>query len=263
MGPHSKASQISVDPISPRGRSSTTSTHAATTEFFSVPQARPTPRSGVTFLRRAAQPNSFAAFSSTVLKPRVLEMSQPELEGIDAGGRRQLVHERLAGEVVGGGAQAPVGALGQGRVGADGGDPGVRDRVRRVEGRPAGVDAGEVPGDERRPRRSGRPGTRSRAAGRQYAQVNSSSRVQLHRDRLARRRGRDAPPRRRPRRCASRRSRRPCRARSRGRARRGTPSSSARACCARKGPSQPAQTVSRSSLHSATAARGSIGACWM
>ena len=44
---------------------------------------------------------------------------------------------------------------------------------------------------------------------------------------------------------------------------RGMPSASDRICCARKGPSHPAQTVRRSPLHSATAARGSIGACWM
>ena len=65
MGPHSKASQISATSMRPFERSSLTSTQAATTESFSVPQARPTPRSGVTCLRRALQPNSFAALSST------------------------------------------------------------------------------------------------------------------------------------------------------------------------------------------------------
>ena len=86
-----------------------------------------------------AQPNSFAAFSSTARSRAVLEVGQPELEGIGAGGRRQLVHEGLAGEVVGGGPQAPIGALGQGGVRAHGGDPHVRDGVGRARGpRPRG-----------------------------------------------------------------------------------------------------------------------------
>ena len=102
----------------------------------------------------------------------------------------------------------------------------------------------------------------TRAAGRQYAQVNSSSRVQ---------RTETGFPAARARRAASTAASAVCfppnpppmsgtitRTRSRG-----MPSASARICCARKGPSQPAQTVRRSPFHSATAARGSIGACWM
>ena len=262
MGPHSKASQISATSMRPFARSSPTSTQAATTESFSVPQARPTPRSAVTCWRRAAQPNCCRRPLEHGPEPPVLEVGQPELEGIGAGRRRQLVHEGLAGEVVGRRPEAPVRPLGQRRLRAHGGDPRVRDGVGSREGRAPRVDAREVPGDERARGASGPRGTRRARPAGSTPTLNSSSRVQ---------RTETGFPAARARRAASTAASAVCfppkpppmsgtitRTRSRG-----MPSASARISCARKGPSQPAQTVRRSPFHSATAARGSIGACWM
>ena len=149
IGPHSKASQTSCTLISPFLRSMPTSTHAATTEFFSVPQASPTPSSGVTFFRRSDQLNCFAAVSRTVPDARIVKVSQPELQRVGPRRRGQLVHERLAREVVARRRQTPVRPLGQRRIGADGLGPLVRDLVGRINGRAAGVDVREVPGDQR------------------------------------------------------------------------------------------------------------------
>ena len=92
--------------------------------------------------------------------PLVLEPGQPEGQRIDARRGGQLVHERFACEVVARGRQAAVRALGQRRIGADRRDSRIRDAVRRIDGRAAGVDVGEIPGDQRAVLRPGRPCTR-------------------------------------------------------------------------------------------------------
>ena len=48
------------------------------------------------------------------------KMSEAELEGINAGRGSQFVHEAFASEGVGGGGEAPIGAVAQRRTGLDG-----------------------------------------------------------------------------------------------------------------------------------------------
>ena len=60
--------------------------------------------------------------------------------------RTNSIHENLAGKVVRGGGNRPVGTLAQRRVGRQIARPLVRDLVGRLQSRGAGVVVGEVPG---------------------------------------------------------------------------------------------------------------------
>ena len=78
-------------------------------------------------------------------EPFVAEVPQAELERVDAERVRQLVHVRLAGEVVRRRGQGPIRALGQRRVGGLVVEALVGDLVRPDEAEHAGVRVAQLP----------------------------------------------------------------------------------------------------------------------
>ena len=80
---------------------------------------------------------------------RVVQVGEAELERVAAGGGGELVHEGLAGEVVGRRGEGAVGADPQGRIGRHELRLGVAGAVRRGDRGAAGVDVDVEPGGER------------------------------------------------------------------------------------------------------------------
>ena len=77
------------------------------------------------------------------------EMAKPKFQRIDAGSRRQFVHERFAREGIGRGRQRAIRPAAQGLIAGFEFGRGIRDRIRRRNGRSAGVEVDMFPGDQR------------------------------------------------------------------------------------------------------------------
>ena len=88
---------------------------------------------------------SFGRRAEDVGEALVLEVPQPQLDRIGAETVRKLVEVRLAGEVVGGGADPAVRTLAQRRLSRLKHELLVGDRVGAADPRRAGADVQEVP----------------------------------------------------------------------------------------------------------------------
>ncbi len=118
--PHSKATTARRTRTSRRSRSTATSAQVATKLPFSVPQARPTPRSSPFFEASPAEPLGGGVEHGA--EAVVAEVLAAELQRVHADRVGELVHDRLAGEVVRGGGEGAVGTLAERRVGLVDGD---------------------------------------------------------------------------------------------------------------------------------------------